>query len=41
MLKSEDINWDVFNYVNRNKPGSFETMCRQLFIDRFTDGTVI
>lgn len=30
-----DINWDDFNYKNRNKTGAFEDLCRTLFLRQF------
>ncbi|NFI94720.1 hypothetical protein FC961_10010 [Clostridium botulinum] len=31
----KEITWDDFNYKNRNKTGSFEDMCRTLFLRTF------
>ncbi|MGG7177188.1 NACHT domain-containing protein [Clostridium paraputrificum] len=31
----KEITWDDFNYKNRNKTGSFEDMCRTLFLRAF------
>lgn len=34
-ISLKEITWDDFNYKNRKKTGSFEDMCRTLFLRTF------